>query len=119
MKPVTTPSVLAPMLAVDGKLCAEEARVVRAGVAGAISHRASRLTIGERGRVMANIHAAIIVIEGTVQGDLVGDEAVVIKRTGTVTGRVTAPRIMIEAGATLNGRIDTKPTDAGPSRGEA
>ena len=119
MKPVTTPSVLAPMLAVDGKLCAEEARVVRAGVAGAISHRASRLTIGERGRVMANIHAAIIVIEGTVQGDLVGDEAVVIKRTGTVTGRVTAPRIMIEAGATLNGRIDTKPTGAGPSRGEA
>ena len=119
MKPATTPSVLAPMLAFDGKLCADEALVIQAGVAGAISHRASRLTIGERGRVMANLHAAIIVIEGTVQGDLVGDEAVVIKRTGTVTGQVTAPRIMIEAGASLNGRIDMKPRGAGPSRGEA
>lgn len=119
MKPVTTPSVPAPMLAVDGKLCADEALVVQPGVPGAISHRASRLTIGERGRVMANIHAAIIVIEGTVQGDVAGDEAVVIKRTGTVTGQVTAPRIMIEAGASLNGRIDMKPGDSGPSRGEA
>ena len=59
----------------------------------------------------ANINAAVIVVEGTVDGDLTGDDAVIIKSTGKVTGNVTVPRITLEDGASFNGRINMKPKE--------
>ena len=118
MKPSTTPSVLGPTLRFKGELSADEDLIIQATVEGTIAHHTKNLTIGEHGQVKANINAAVIVVEGTVEGDLTGDDAVIIKATGRVTGNVTAPRITLEDGASFNGRIDMKPKGAKSSRNE-
>ena len=108
MKPTTSASVLGPTLTFKGELSADEDLIIQATVEGTIAHHTKNLTIGEHGKVKANINAAVIVVEGTVEGDLHGDDTVIIKSTGNVTGNVRAPRITLEDGATFNGRIDMK-----------
>ncbi|MEO0996828.1 MAG: polymer-forming cytoskeletal protein, partial [Pseudomonadota bacterium] len=43
----------------------------------------------------------------TVEGDLLGDEAVVIKSTAKVSGNARGPRIIIEDGAQFKGQVET------------
>ncbi len=109
MKPATTPSVLGPTLTFKGELSADEDLIIQATVEGTIAHHTKNLTIGEHGRVKANINAAVIIVEGSVEGDLNGDDSVIIKSTGKVIGNVVSPRITLEDGASFNGRIDMKP----------
>ena len=54
----------------------------------------------------ANIEAKTIRIEGEVQGDIVGQERVVITTTGNVQGNVSSPRVMLEDGGRFKGSID-------------
>ena len=63
--------------------------------------------IGETGSVQGDIRGSSIVVEGRVEGNLVGEERVVIRRTADVRGNVTAPRIDLEPGARLAGAIET------------
>jgi cytoskeletal protein CcmA (bactofilin family) len=111
MRPATTPSVLGPTLRFKGELSADEDVIIQATVEGNIVQHTNSLTIGKHGQVKANINAAVIVVEGTVEGDLTGDDAVIIKSTGKVTGNVTVPRITLEDGASFNGRINMKPKE--------
>jgi cytoskeletal protein CcmA (bactofilin family) len=53
-----------------------------------------------------NIHARVIVIDGSVEGDLHGSESVVVNATGRVVGNIFAPRVGLVDGALFNGRID-------------
>src|SRR6185503_5420809 len=49
-----------------------------------------------------------LIIEGTVEGDLHGDEGVQITATARVIGNVVAPRVSLEPGAKFEGSITTK-----------
>jgi len=118
MKPSTTASVLGPTLTFKGELSADEDLIIQATVEGSIAHHTKNLTIGEHGQVKANINASVIIVEGTVEGDITGDDSVIIKSTGKVIGNVTAPRITLEDGASFNGRIDMKPKGAKSSRSD-
>ena len=113
--PFKTPSVLGPTLKLKGELSGGEELIIQAAVEGLIAHHTKSLTVGRFGRVKANIHANVIIIEGTVEGDLTGDEEIIIKNTGKVTGNLFAPRIMVEHGATFNGRIEMKLKDINSS----
>ncbi len=113
--PFKTPSVLGPTLKLKGELSGGEELIIQAAVEGLIAHHTKSLTVGRFGRVKANIHANVIIIEGTVEGDLTGDEEIIIKNTGKVTGNLFAPRIMVEHGATFNGRIEMKLKDISSS----
>ena len=109
--PSKSPSVLGPTLTFKGELSADEDLVIQATVEGTIAHQKKKITIGEQGKVRAHIEASTIIVEGTVEGDLHGDEVVIIKKTANVSGNVFAPRITLEEGATFNGRIEMKQKD--------
>jgi len=115
MPPLKVPSVLGPTLKLKGELSAGEEMLIQAAVEGVIAHHTKSLTVGRFGRVKADINAKVIIIEGTVEGDLTGDEEIIIKSSGKVTGNLSAPRIMIEHGATFNGRVEMKLKDISPS----
>lgn len=101
-------SVLGPTLTFKGgELSSDEDLVIEGTVEGQITHHSHKLTVGKTGKVKADVHARIITIEGTIEGNLQGDEAVHIGRTGRVIGNVTSPRISIEDGATFEGRLKT------------
>ncbi len=100
------PCVLGPTLKFKGVLSADEDLIIQASVEGAIAIPRRKLTLGEQAHVKADIRALRITAEGTVDGDLHSEEAVIITKTADVSGNIFAPRISIENGATFNGRIE-------------
>lgn len=102
-------SVLGPTLVFKGELSAEEDLLIQGRIEGSIEHNERNLTIGKQGYVKADIHAKVITVEGTVEGDLNGDDAVIIRQTGDVRGNIVAPRVTLEDGAKFKGGIDMEP----------
>jgi cytoskeletal protein CcmA (bactofilin family) len=56
--------------------------------------------------VHANIDAQLVVIEGSIEGDVRAEKSVAVSATAQVTGNITAPAVAILQGATFNGTID-------------
>jgi cytoskeletal protein CcmA (bactofilin family) len=98
-----------------GELSSDEDLLIEGTVEGSIAHQSHQLTVGKSGRVKANVRARIIIVEGTIEGDLQGDEAVHIRKTAHVHGNVTSPRISVEEGASFDGVLKTSQgTRVGP-----
>jgi cytoskeletal protein CcmA (bactofilin family) len=98
-------SVLGPTLYFKGDLSAEEDLLIQGRVEGTITHT-QRLTVGPQGTVKANIRAQLIIVEGTVDGDLTADKSVFVKESAKVVGNIFAPTVSILEGAAFSGRID-------------
>jgi cytoskeletal protein CcmA (bactofilin family) len=111
--------VIGASITVKGDVIGEEDLVVDGRVEGEIKVNRHAVTVGRNGRIKADIHAKSIQVEGEVLGNLWGDEAVVIRRTGKVQGNVTAPRVTLEDGSTFRGSIDMQPPQAAESRKQA
>ena len=66
------------------------------------------VVVGEDGVVRGNITAEKISVQGAVQGDLRGTEAVLLERGAKVVGDLSAPRIGIANGALVRGMVRTE-----------
>ena len=99
-------ATIGPSINIKGELSGEEDLVIQGNVEGAINLKHNNLTIGKEGKVNANIQAHTIIVEGTLKGDVFGDEMVVIKKSGNVHGNVSAPRVSLEDGAKFKGSMD-------------
>ena len=98
-------SILGPTLSFKGELRAEEDLLIQGKVEGSIQHT-SNLTIGEQGKIKADVKAEFIAVEGKVTGDLTGTKSIVIKDTAEVDGNIFSPTVSLHEGATFNGKID-------------
>ena len=103
------PAVIGASLTVEGKIKGEEDLLIQGTVKGDIKLPKHVVTVGVDGLVKAHIHAAVIVVEGKVEGDLVGEEQIEIRRSGNVLGNIIAPRVGLEDGAQFKGSIDMNP----------
>lgn len=101
----TTSSVLGPTLKFKGELTANEDLLIQGQIEGSINHT-SNLTIGKEGKLKANVKAEHISIEGSVDGDLSGSKAVVVKETADVKGNIFSPVVTLREGSKFNGSID-------------
>ncbi len=97
-------SVLGPTLRFKGELHADEELMIRGQIEGSITH-SQRITVCGEGVVKANIRAQVIVVEGTVEGDLQAEKSVQIKDTARLKGNVQAPSVSIVEGAKFNGGV--------------
>ena len=102
------PCVLGPTLKFKGVLAADEDLIIQATVEGAIATPNNKLTIGVKGNIKANVQALQIIVEGTVEGDLHSDDAVIITKSAEIKGNIFAPRISLEKGATFNGQLEMR-----------
>lgn len=100
---------LGPSIRIKGSLTGEEDLVIEGTVEGEVTLGRNKVTIGESGRVQADIRGSSICVEGEVKGNLFGEEQVIIRRSGKVRGNVTAPRVNLENGAKFKGAIDMQP----------
>lgn len=108
-------AVIGPSIRIQGDLTGEEDLVIEGRVDGKIELKQQSVTIGQSGRVKADVIARTISVEGEVRGNLLADEQVTVRRSGHVQGNITAPRVSLEDGAKFKGSIDMEPK--GDARG--
>ena len=107
-------ALIGSTIVIKGDVTGDENLVIDGKVEGSIELGSKEVTIGRSGRVSANVHANVIRIEGEVQGDISGNEKVIISKTGNVQGNIIAPRVTLEDGAKFKGSIDMDPAVSTP-----
>ena len=105
------PATIGSSIHFKGELSGEEDFIIQGKVDGEIKLNKNNLTIGVDGVINANITAKIIVVEGQLNGDLLGSENVIIRKTGNVLGNIISPRVTLEDGAKFKGSIEMDPKD--------
>ena len=96
-------------ISIKGDLTGEEDLLIEGSVEGKIQFSRNTITVGKSGRIKADIHAKSITVEGEVEGNLFGEEQLVLRQSSTVRGNITAPRVSLEDGANFKGSIDMSP----------
>jgi cytoskeletal protein CcmA (bactofilin family) len=67
------------------------------------------VTVGESGRVNAQICAETVVIDGEIHGDIEARGEITLSKTARVYGDIMTEGIVIERGAKVEGRITIGP----------
>ena len=98
-------------LKIHGDVFGDSDLYVDGEVQGKIRLANSRLTIGPNGRVQAEMEAREIIIDGSVQGNLKATDSVHLGSSSRVVGGVLTPRIAIDDGARLRGKVETVPAN--------
>lgn len=79
-------------LRIDGNFC------------GQVNSQDGTLIVSAGAQVTrALINVAVAKINGTIEGDINASKEVILGRTASVTGNVSAPALIVEAGALFNG----------------
>jgi cytoskeletal protein CcmA (bactofilin family) len=110
---------IGPSIAVKGEISGEEDLIVQGRVEGKIDLRRNHVTIGKHGQVKADIYGRVIDVQGQVEGNLLGEEQVLVQQSGEVRGNITAPRVSLEDGANFKGSIDMEPNPENRDRSGA
>lgn len=100
-------------LTIQGDLYGEEDLFIEGRIEGKITVKKGSVTVGEKGRVHADIKATSIQVAGEVQGDLTGREQVVLLETGRVHGNIKAKSVTLHNGAQFKGSIDMESAGGG------
>lgn len=88
----------------EGKLSFKNTVRIDGSFKGEISSE-NTLIVGEPGVVSATIRSRHVIVSGSVEGDIVATEKLVLHKTAEVTGDVQTPKLVVEEGASLQGSI--------------
>lgn len=102
-------AVIGSSISIQGDLSGEEDLTIHGRVDGKIDVKGNSVTIGESGRVKADVYGKTIIVEGQVDGNLYGGDQIILRSSGHVRGNLTAPRVALEDGAQFKGAIDMEP----------
>lgn len=94
-------------LVLTGALAGQEDVFIDGTLEGSIELPESDLTIGPNGNVKADIKARKITVFGRVTGKMFPAERIEILKTATVRGTIKTPRIVVEEGAVIHGKIES------------
>jgi len=87
----------------DGDIIFKDMLRVNGHVAGTISSEKGTLIVDASARVDAVIDVAVAVIQGTVNGDVVGRERVELGQQAVIQGNISTPNLSMKPGATFQG----------------
>ncbi|MFZ0084929.1 MAG: polymer-forming cytoskeletal protein [Candidatus Acidiferrales bacterium] len=99
-------ATLGPGLTVKGQISGDEDLQIDGKVEGPIALKGQRLTVGQNGEIVSDVHAREVIVYGKVRGNLHAEDRVEVKKDGSVIGNITGGRVLIEDGAYLKGQIE-------------
>jgi cytoskeletal protein CcmA (bactofilin family) len=102
-------ALIGPSIEIKGSLSGGEDLHIEGRIDGKIELQQQSVTIGKSGRVNADVVGRIIVVMGEVNGDIYGEEQIVLRPSSAVHGNLFAPRVTLEDGARFKGSIDMTP----------
>jgi cytoskeletal protein CcmA (bactofilin family) len=97
---------IGPSITIVGDVTGDEDLTILGRVEGKIDLPKHSVTIGQGGRVKADIHAKAVSVAGEVHGNLVASEQIVIRKTATMLGNLAAPRVGLEDGCCFRGSVE-------------
>ena len=112
-------ALIGKSVVVKGELEGSEDLTIEGQVEGKIELRDHTLTIGQGGRIKAQVFAKAVVVCGELVGNINASEYVELRDTGSVDGDVVSPRVAIAAGAHFRGSIDMQKKGPMPAKGAA
>ena len=74
------------------------------------------MTVGQNGRVRADVFGRIVTIEGEVDGNVFAQEQAILRQSGAIRGNIAAPRVILEDGSRFKGSIDMEAKEMGGGR---
>lgn len=99
-------AVIGSKITFKGELSGDEDLLIQGVVEGTVSLKGNQLTVGKLGKVKANLSAKNIIVDGTVEGDLIAEDHIAINASSVVKGNIIAERVTLEDGAKFRGSID-------------
>jgi len=90
---------------VSGEIRGDEDLLVKGRVDGKIQ-LSQALTVDKGAIVQADVDVKNLVVAGTLVGNIVASESVRLHASARVVGDLASPRMMMEAGAAYQGRVD-------------
>jgi cytoskeletal protein CcmA (bactofilin family) len=104
---------IGPAISIVGDITGDEDLTILGKVKGKIDLPRHDVTVGESGRVDADVHAKVVSVAGEVRGNLFAGEQILIRRTATMLGNLTAPRVGLEDGCCFRGSVDMETPEKG------
>jgi len=101
---------LGKSVVIKGELSASEDLTLDGHMEGRVTLPDHTLTIGRAADIQASISAKVVVIIGAVTGNVTAGERVEIRATGSVTGDLTSPRLVVADGGHLRGKVEMPQT---------
>ena len=95
-------------ICVKGEITGSEDLTVDGQVDGRIDLPNHTLTVGPNATICADITAKTVMIFGTVLGSVTAHERIEIRRSGSVEGNVACSRLVVQDGAILCGKVETR-----------
>jgi cytoskeletal protein CcmA (bactofilin family) len=90
---------------IKGELSGSEDLTLFGRMEGSVKLPEYTLTIGPDADIRAEISAKTVVIMGGVTGNVFAGEKVEIRATGSVTGDIASPRLAIQDGGCMRGKV--------------
>ena len=97
---------------IKGDVISKEDIVIAGEITGIVQAKSHHIHVTNTGVLNADVTGNIVSIEGSVKGNIVGLENVIITSTGNVLGNIECPRLSLEDGAKFKGSIEINPLDA-------
>ena len=95
-------------ISVKGEITGSEDLTIDGQVDGRIDLPNHILTVGPNATICADITAKSVMIFGTILGSVTAHERVEVRRSGSVEGNVICLRMVVQDGAILSGKIETR-----------
>jgi cytoskeletal protein CcmA (bactofilin family) len=103
-------------LQIKGELSGNEDLTIDGSVEGKILLPGHNLTIGQSGRVVAEVGAKSVLVCGDVNGNITAEDKVEVAATGSMKGDIRSPRVALADGARFKGSIDMEGRGGPPAK---
>src|SRR5262245_27884265 len=95
-------------VSIKGEIKGSEDLTVDGQVEGKIELPDHTLTIGPNATVLADIHAKVVTVFGSVIGTVIAREKADVRKSASLEGSLSCGRLAVQEGARINGKIETK-----------
>ena len=84
-------ATIGPSIVIKGEVSGNEDLLIQGQLDGSVALGHNAITVGDGGRVKANITGRIITIEGNVEGNLQAKEQIILRGSAVVQGTTFGP----------------------------